>query len=165
MNLVKAALPASAASGVTQWTDLVADRRDLARRRWRAKAADGTDFGFDLTQPLSHGDCIHVAGDKGYRIEQAPETVVVIPYCSPEEAGRIGWMIGNLHFLAEFAPDGMVVEDDLAIMQLIEREGIEFRRDERRYAPPITGMGHHHHHDHEHEEHGHHHHHHPHGHG
>ncbi|KAF0093588.1 MAG: urease accessory protein [Puniceicoccaceae bacterium 5H] len=163
MKLVRAAIPASETAGVQEWIGLKADRRNLARRRWRALAEDGADIGFDLSQPLNHGDCILIEGTKGYRVEQAPEPVVVLPYASAQEAGRVGWQVGNLHFLAEFAADGMVVEEDLAIMQLVEREGLAFRREERVFCPPVTGMGHHHH-DHD-EGHHHHHPHKPHGHG
>ena len=35
---------------------IAVDRHKLARRRWRGLAQDGQDFGFDLIEPLQHGD-------------------------------------------------------------------------------------------------------------
>ena len=35
------------------------DRHKLARRRWRGTATDNTDFGFDVSDALAHGDCVY----------------------------------------------------------------------------------------------------------
>ena len=49
---------------------LIVERRVLAKRRWRGKAEDGTDFGFDLDVPLRHGICFHTENQKKYVISQ-----------------------------------------------------------------------------------------------
>src|SRR4051794_6536686 len=48
---------------------LKVDRLTLAKRRWRAAAEDGTDFGFDLEHPLENGDVFHQSETATYFIE------------------------------------------------------------------------------------------------
>lgn len=132
--------------------DLVAipvDRHKLARRRWRGTAADGTDFGFDVAEALEHGDCIYETETTSYRIEQEPEDCLLIPIREGREAAWIGWMVGNLHFKASFSEEGVLVQDDLAVIQMLDREHIHYHRVARVFQPTKQG-GHSHDHDHSH---------------
>jgi urease accessory protein len=129
---------------------LRADRVTLAKRRWRGVAGDGREFGFDLVTPLNHDDCFFTDGETRYLIEQQPEAVLEIPIATPEEAARIAWKIGNLHFGIQVFPASLRVVDDLAIAQMLAREGIAFQRRTEVFLPLSSGGGHHHHH-HEHE--------------
>ena len=131
------------------------DRHQLAKRRWRGEAEDGTVFGFDLEVPLRHGQVVRVEADRQYRIEQAPESCLRIPLGGPEESARIGWSVGNLHFQAAFGADAVLVMDDLAVRQMLEREGIPHERVVRVFEPAAQvghshGHGHSHPHDHGH---------------
>ena len=56
MHLITQAL--SELPGGLEIVAVPVDRHKLARRRWRGSAADGTDFGFDVTEALNHQDCI-----------------------------------------------------------------------------------------------------------
>lgn len=139
-------------SGIPQGLEVVplsVDRHKLARRRWRGEAADGTDFGFDVTEPLDHGDCIFVAETKAYVIEQQAEACFEIHLREPKESAWMGWMIGNLHFKAAFTEASILVQDDLAVEQMLEREHIHFHRVQRVFQPSKQG-GHSHDHDHGH---------------
>ena len=98
------------------------DRHKLARKRWRHAAEDGTDFGIDVEEALSHGDVIHLTDTKAYIIEQEPENCFQIALPEPAKAAWTGWMIGNLHFKAAFTDDSILVPDDLAVEQMLERE-------------------------------------------
>lgn len=153
MELIKGALEA-----VPEGKEVVAlsvDRHKLARRRWRGEATDGADFGFDVVEPLSHGDCIHETDTKAYVIEQAAEACFLIGLGTAKEAAWIGWMVGNLHFKAAFSDDGVLVQDDLAVEQMLEREQIHYHRVTRVFEPAKQG-GHSHDHSHEHgHDHGH----------
>ena len=122
-----------------------ADRRTLAKTRWRAQAEDGTEFGFDLTRPLRHGAAVFQNDRARYVIEQRPEPLLRIPVTDPTEAARVGWMIGNLHFPAQVRDGGIFVEADLAVRQMLAREEISFEETEGIFQPLIAG-GHHHHH-------------------
>ena len=123
------------------------DRHKLARRRWRGAATDGTDFGFDVAEALSNGDCIHVTDTKAYVIEQESEDCFLIALGEPKEAAWVGWMVGNLHFKASFSNEGVLVQDDLAVEQMLEREHIHYHRVQRIFQPAKQG-GHSHDHDH-----------------
>jgi urease accessory protein len=132
------------------------DRHKLARRRWRGTAADGTDFGFDVPEALNHGDCVLVEDGKAYVIEQSPEDCFLIAIGEGKESARVGWMIGNLHFKAAFSDDGILVQDDLAVQQMLDRESIAYNCVTRIFQPSKSG-GHSHDHDYSHD-HEHHHH-------
>ncbi|MEO7932591.1 MAG: urease accessory protein UreE [Chthoniobacterales bacterium] len=122
---------------------LPVDRLTLAKRRWRGKAADGTEFGFDLEHHLHDGDTFHQEGIHIYRIQQTPEPVLSV-VLDPDStaAARLGWMIGNLHFQLGLAPNAVLVPDDPALRQLFEREHIAYQADHRVFHP-LSG-GHHH---------------------
>ena len=126
------------------------DRHKLARKRWRGTAADGTDFGFDVGEALCHGDCVLVEAHTAYIIEQAPEPCFHVPMGEGKQAAWIGWIIGNLHFKAAFSDEGILVQDDLAVAQMLERESIPFQRVKRVFQPNKSG-GHSHDHEHGHD--------------
>jgi len=105
---------------------IVTDRHTLAKRRWRGVADDGTEFGFDLERPLLAGDAVKIDGEKIFVIVQAPEPVLEIPLLSVDQAARTAWQIGNLHFPLALTPGYILVEDDPAIRQMVERERIPF---------------------------------------
>ncbi len=122
---------------------LRADRGTLAKRRWRATAEDGTEFGFDLEHPLENGDAFYAAENAVYFVEQNPEAVLEIALGSDAAgAARLGWLVGNLHF--QIAIDGAVVlvVDDPAVRQLLEREHVEFAGSERIFVSLGGGHSH-----------------------
>lgn len=147
MELVTVKLPAVPAG--LERVAISVDRHKLARRRWRGEAADGADFGFDVSEALSHGDCIHITDTKAYVIEQSPEACFLVPIGEAKESAWIGWMIGNLHFKAAFTEGGVLVQDDLAVQQMLDREHIHYHRVEQVFQPAKQG-GHSHDHDHSH---------------
>lgn len=126
------------------------DRHKLARRRWRACAEDGVDFGFDVPEALQHGDCIFEEDTKAYYIEQEPEACLLVAFTTSEASAWIGWMVGNLHFKAAFSDSGILVQDDLAVRQMFEREQIDYQQVQRIFQPAKQG-GHSHNHSHSHE--------------
>lgn len=128
---------------------LAVDRHKLARRRWRGLAEDGTDFGFDLVEALTHGDCFYASDEVIYILEQSPEACFLIGLGDAQNAAWIGWMVGNLHFKASFSEEGILVQDDLAVEQMLEREHIHFHRVDRVFQPSKQG-GHSHDHGHTH---------------
>ncbi len=126
MQLVHAAL--AAPTSTLTAIPIVADRRQLAKRLWRATAADGTEFGFELAAPLAHGDTVYSTAIARYVIEQEPEAVLEIPLpAAPAAAAITGWAVGNLHFPIEAQPQRLLAPDDVALRQSLERMGIDFR--------------------------------------
>ncbi|MEM9157667.1 MAG: urease accessory protein UreE [Verrucomicrobiota bacterium] len=121
------------------------DRRTLAKRRFRAEAADGADFGFDLDHPLSHHTPFHQTDDKVYIIDQLPESVLKIPFQGEKQAAHYGWQVGNMHFPAAFSDDAVLAEDDPAVRQMLERNRIAYEEAEVVFQPAVNTAGHHHH--------------------
>ncbi|HMP77004.1 MAG TPA: urease accessory protein UreE [Kiritimatiellia bacterium] len=122
------------------------DRLTLAKTRWRGVAADGAEFGFDLHQPLQHGDCVHVAGDRAYCIEQAPEPVLEFPLGgTPQDAAKLGWLLGNLHQVVQVGGEFVRVADDPAVRQLADQQHLHVHTRQAVFTPFRSGAGHHHH--------------------
>jgi urease accessory protein len=115
---------------------ILVDRHTLAKRRWRGYADDGTQFGFDLAAPLSHG-AIVFAGDRArYAVHQKAEPVLEVALIPrPAPVARLGWTIGNLHFPIQVTDEFIRVPDDAALRQLFERQGIPFTPCERIFEP------------------------------
>ena len=107
---------------------LLAHRTTLAKRRWRGTAEDGHEFGFDLDVTLSHGAHFWQKDETSYVIEQMPEEVLEIAVVTTEQAARVAWNLGNLHFGVQVVPGAVRVTEDPAVLQLLLREGIPFKR-------------------------------------
>jgi urease accessory protein len=126
--------------------ELRADRATLAKRRWRGQATDGREFGFDLAEPIHHGAHFFADGDHHYVIEQEPEEVLQILVATTEQAARVGWSLGNLHFAVQVLDNAVRVQPDSAVLQLLQREGRTFTRVTCVFLPLSAGAhGHHHH--------------------
>lgn len=120
-----------------------ADRLNLAKRRWRAVAADGREFGFDLERHLHDGDVVHREESIAYVLAQKPEPVLEIALpANPADAARLGWQIGNLHFPLETTAAAIRVTDDPALRQFLAREGLAFTAHTAVFRP--LAHGHHH---------------------
>jgi urease accessory protein len=129
---------------------LAASRATLAKRRWRGVAEDGREFGFDLDEPINHGAHFFAVGETYYVIQQTPEEVLEIPIASPEQAARVAWSLGNLHFGVQVLPEAVRVTEDPAVLQFLSRENIAFRKVTCVFLPLTTGSHHHHDHSHHH---------------
>lgn len=106
---------------------LHAERLILAKRRWRGVAEDGSEFGFVLGTPLTHGTPFYSNTTVVYSIEQKPEPVLEITLIpKPAAVARLGWTIGNLHFPIQVTDEIVRVPDDPALRALFERQSIPF---------------------------------------
>jgi len=153
MHLVHA--PLSSFDAALPEISVCVDRQKLAKRLWRAAAADGMEFGFEVETPLRHGDVVWASDKARYVILQEPETVLEIPLdVKPDAAAVIGWAVGNLHFAIEAQPTRLLAPDDTGLRQALDRMHIHYHKvvevfQPHRFAGSLAGHGH---------EHGHHHH-------
>ena len=129
--------------GPHEHVPLRVERATLAKRRWRGVAEDGKEFGFDLGEPINHGAHFFAVGDNYYVIEQTPENVLEIPVATVEQAARVAWNLGNLHFGVEVLTGGVRVVDDPAVLQFLERDGVAFKRVSCIFLPMSTAAHHH----------------------
>ena len=154
MHLVHAPL-AAADLGLPE-VSIRVDRQKLAKRRWRAAADDGADFGFELETPLAHEAVAAATAAARYVIRQFPEAVLEIPLdVAPEAAAVIGWAVGNLHFAIEAQSGRVLAPDDPGLRQALDRLGIHYHEATEvfrphRFAGSLLGHGHAHSHDHGH---------------
>jgi urease accessory protein len=123
---------------------LSVERRVLAKRRWRGQAEDGTDFGFDLEIPLQNLVCFYVEGNRNYIISQKPEPVFLVSFSTHREAAHLSWQVGNLHFPAQFKDTYLMVEGDLAVRLMLERNQIPFEESNEVFQPIVAAASHHH---------------------
>lgn len=141
MHLIRAAI--SAAEDGDAVAQIVVDRLTLAKRRWRGRAEDGVEFGFDLSAPLTHGARFADPNGRIYGVEQKPEMlleVTLIP--RPAPVARLSWAIGNLHFPIAVSDEWIRVPDDPALRQLFTREKIPFTVIEAVFQPFARAHGH-----------------------
>lgn len=107
---------------------LSVERLTLAKRIWRGKASDGTEFGFELERPLRHGETFWQNASARYVVSQQPESVVEISLeVAPSAAAGIGWAVGNLHLELCAEPTRLLAADDPAVRQLLERLQVPFK--------------------------------------
>lgn len=115
--------PDAALSEVT----LSVERMTLAKRLWRGRAMDGSEFGFELAAPLRPGETFWQTATARYVIAQQPESVVEISLAiAPSAAAGIGWAVGNLHLELAAEPQRLLAPDEPAVRQLLERLKVPF---------------------------------------
>lgn len=126
MILVTASV--SAPDSTLPVVELRVERRTLAKRLWRGTAADGTEFGFQLSRPLAPGDTVHQSSTARYVIVQEPEPVLEIPLAGlPASAvAGVGWAVGNLHLDFSSEASRLLAPDEPAARRLFERIQIPY---------------------------------------
>ncbi len=121
---------------------LKADRLWAAKRIWRGTADDGTEFGFELSAPLKHGDVFWQTATARYVLQQQPEAVVEIPLeLAPSAAAGIGWAVGNLHLELQAEPGRLLAPDEPAVRQLLERLKVPFKQTTAIFRPGRFARG------------------------
>ena len=149
MHLVHA--PLSSSDTASPEIPVPVDRQKLAKRLWRATAADGTELGFEVETPLRHGDVVWASDKARYVIRQEPEPVLEIPLdVTTDAAAVIGWAVGNLHFAIEAQPTRLLAPDDPGLRLALDRMHIHYHEvvelfQPHRFAGSLAGHGHHHH--------------------
>ncbi len=104
------------------------ERIRLAKRLWRGKAGDGTEFGFELQTPLRDADVVHCTAAARYVIRQEPEPVLEVSLeLPPSAAAGIGWAVGNLHLELMAEATRLLTPDEKPARHLLERLRIPYR--------------------------------------
>lgn len=108
--------------------ELRAERRTLMKRLWRGVAADGAEFGFDLTAALKPGDTFYQTEAVRYVAVQEPEPVleVLIGDLPASATAGVGWAVGNLHLEFSSEAHRLLTPDEPAARQLFARIGIDY---------------------------------------
>jgi urease accessory protein len=119
------------------------DRITLAKRIWRGVAEDGREFGFELTSRLNDGDVVFQSDLVRYVVRQNPEAVLELSLAiAPSAAAGIGWAIGNLHLELQAEPTRLLVPDEPAVRQLLDRLKVSFTQTNAVFRPGRFARGH-----------------------
>ncbi len=140
MQLVSGPL-ASADASLPEVT-LHVERLTLAKRLWRGTAEDGSEFGFELSSPLKHGDTFFQSATARYLVRQHPESVVEVSLeLAPSAAAGIGWAVGNLHLELQAEPTRLLAPDEPAVRQLLDRLKVPFTQTTAIFRPGRFARG------------------------
>jgi urease accessory protein len=121
---------------------LTAEERRWGRRRVRTRAGRELMLALPTGSVLDPGEVLYVGPDWYVVIEPAPEAVLAVTPRSREEALRVAFEVGNRHFTLAIDGDRLLVPDDTAMEQLLNRLGVSWTRAQEVFAP--IGAGHRH---------------------
>jgi urease accessory protein UreE len=86
------------------------------------------------------GSVLWIADHWYLEVEAAPEKVIAVHPQSQAEALRLCFEVGNRHFSVALDGERLLVPDDTAMVQLLDRLGARWEKTEAVYAP--MGFGH-----------------------
>jgi urease accessory protein len=121
---------------------LTAEERRWGRRRVTTEGGRQLALALPTGSVLQPGEILHVARDFYVVIEAAREPVLAVAPRSPEEGLRVAFEVGNRHFTLAIDGDRLLVPDDPAMEQLLERLEVPWRRDHAVFVP--LGVAHRH---------------------
>jgi urease accessory protein len=91
---------------------------------------------------LEPGAVLHVESDWYVVVEAAAERVLAVTPRSVLEALRVAFEVGNRHFTLAVEGDRLLVPDDVAMRQLLDRLGVIYAPTRAVFVP--LGHGHRH---------------------
>ncbi len=131
---------------------LVGKKRDTIvmtseERRWgrrRVKTAAGREIALALPTGtiLDPGTVIAIEVDWYLEVEAAVEPVLVVHPRDRDSAVRVAFQVGNLHFALALDGDDLLVPDDTAMEQLLNRVGESWERRRAVFDPIAKGHSH-----------------------
>jgi len=121
---------------------LTAEERRWGRRRVTTEGGRVLALALPTGSVLEPGQILHVGRDFYVLIEAAREPVLAIAPRSHEESLRVAFEVGNRHFTLAIDGDRLLVPDDPAMEQLLERLEVPWQRDHAVFAP--LGVAHRH---------------------
>jgi urease accessory protein len=135
-------LPADLGRRARDAVVLTAEERRWGRRRLTTR--DGRELALALPtgSVLVPGDVLHVDRDWYVVVEAAQEPILAARPRSREEELRVAFEVGNRHFTLALDGARLLVLDDPAMEQLLQRLGVPFERARGVFVP--LGHGHRH---------------------
>lgn len=121
---------------------LTAEERRWGRRRVTTQAGRELALALPTGSVLVPGEILHVARDWYVVVEAATEPVLAVTPRSRAEGLRVAFEVGNRHFTLAIEGDRLLVPDDPAMEQLLQRLEVDWRRDRAVFVP--LGAGHRH---------------------
>jgi urease accessory protein len=121
---------------------LTAEERRWGRRRVRTRAGRELHLALPTGSRLMPGDIVHVGSAWYVRVEAAPEPVLAVRPPSFADTVRVAFEVGNRHFTLALDGDRVLLPDDPAMVQLLDRLGFPYEKTRAIFVP--IGFGHRH---------------------
>lgn len=125
------------------------DRLSLTweQRRWmrgRFTTERGRQIGVALPTgvQIEPGQIMWIGADWFLTMEAASEPLLVIHVADRQEAVRVAFEVGNLHFPLAVAGEKLLVPDDPAMTQLFSRMGVRSEKCRAAFHPIAKGTAH-----------------------
>ena len=145
--IVVDALPSKVSRGDLQGKEM--DRLSLTweQRRWmrgRFTTEHGREIGVALPTgvQIEPGQIMCIGPDWYLTMEAASEPLLVIHARDRQEAIRVAFEVGNLHFPLAVAGEKLLVPDDAAMTQLLGRIGVRSEKCRAAFQPMAKGTAH-----------------------
>ena len=134
MNVIHGPLSESDLTLPIVW--LPVGRRSLAKRVWRARAEDGRELAFYLSETLQHEATVLQEAGKRYVIRQEPESLLEIALpADPPAAARLGWILGNLHLSCQIGRSWVRVPESPEAQVALQKLGHSYHSVEAVFQP------------------------------
>jgi urease accessory protein len=144
MVVVTSPLPPAARTGLgpkhRDTLHLSWEERRWTRRRVRSTAGREVALALPTGSLLRPGDLLAIGEDWYLEVEGRPEPVLRVRPRDRAEAVRVAFDVGNRHFPLALAGELLLVPEDTAMVQLLERLGVPWERGEAVFDP-IGGPG------------------------
>jgi urease accessory protein len=121
---------------------LSAEERRWGRRRVKTEKGRELVLALPTGSVLEPGHVLHAGADYYVVVEAAVEAVLAIAPRDRDEMVRVAFEVGNRHFTVAIDGDRLLVPDDIAMEQLLDRLGVRWTRDRAVFSP--LGAGHRH---------------------
>lgn len=119
---------------------LTSEQRRWVRGRFTTSAGREIALALPTGTVLAPGAVLYIGEDWYLAVEAAPEPVLRIHAPERATAVRYAFEVGNRHFQIAIDGDDLLVADDTAMVQLLDRLGAAWRRDTAVFQP--VGQGH-----------------------
>ena len=129
------ALPADLRTKEEDKLVLTWEQRRWMRGRFTTKRGRKIGIALPTGTILPHGTILYVAADWYLKIEAAIEPVLEILPSDYNEAVKIAFEVGNLHFPLAIEGNNILVPDDKVMVRLMERLGAPWERRQAVFDP------------------------------
>jgi len=130
---------------------LTSEQRRWVRGRFTTQRGREIALALPTGTTLEPGATVWIEPDWYLAIEAAPEAVLAILPADARAAVRIAFEVGNRHFPLAVDGDALLVPDDTAMVQLLDRIGVRWERRQSAFRPIGKAHSHEHSSDHSHE--------------
>jgi urease accessory protein len=118
------------------------EERRWMRGRFTTEMGRSIAIALPTGTKIEPGQVLCLADDWYLTMEAAPERLLLIHTRDPQQTVLAAFEVGNLHFPLALDPEGLLVPDDSAMVQLLDRMGLRWERRTAAFQPIGKGQPH-----------------------